>query len=262
MNCLSNIIFENLLFVDVMVGSEMGVALFDSGAQKTVVSESFLRRCNGDFLTETVKAGNNNGNAITLNKGLLKSIKIADKELSSLDVLVIEDDMFIMEDSQGHRFEADMLLGYDVINMYKWIYDPTMHTLDISDSDMTIKENLACYDDFPIINVYSNGQSYNAGIDTGHTETILGKNVKCENCKPVYIEDDVVGIGTTEKMYVQMIPKFKVDFEGTEVELHNITVQEKIYGAPEGMDILLGMDFFEGKAWEMDFSAGIVRINK
>lgn len=26
---------------------------------------------NGDFLTETVKAGNNNGNAITLNKGLL-----------------------------------------------------------------------------------------------------------------------------------------------------------------------------------------------
>ena len=44
MNCLSNIFFENLLFVDVMVGSEIGVALFDSGAQKTVVSESFLRR--------------------------------------------------------------------------------------------------------------------------------------------------------------------------------------------------------------------------
>ena len=104
------------------------------------ISESFLRRCNGDFLTETVKAGNNNGNAITLNKGLLKSIKIADKELSNLDVLVIEDDMFIMEDSQGHRFEADMLLGYDVINMYKWIYDPTMHTLDISDSNKPLQE--------------------------------------------------------------------------------------------------------------------------
>ena len=55
------------------------------------------------------------------------------------------------------------------------------------------------------------------------------------------IEDDVVAIGTAEKMYVQMIPKFKVDFEGTEVELHNITMQEKIYGAPEGMDILLGL---------------------
>ena len=187
MNCLANMIFENLLFVDVMVGSEKGFALFDSGAQKTVVSESFLRRCNGDFLTETVKAGNNNGNAITLNKGVLKSIKIADKALSILVVLVIEDDMFIMEDSKGHRFEADMLLGYDVINMYKWIYNPTMHTLDIGDSDMTIKKNLVSYAGFAIINVYSNGQSYNTGIDTGHTETILGKNVKCENFKPVYI---------------------------------------------------------------------------
>ena len=244
MNCLANMIFENLLFINIMVGSEMGVALFDSGAQKTVVSESFLRRCNCDFLTETVNAGNNNGNIILLNKGLLKSIKIADKELSSLDVLVIEDDMFIMEDSQGHRFEADMLLGYDVINMYKWIYDPTMHTLDISDSDMTIKGNLVCYDGFPIINISSHGQNYNAGIDTGHTETILGKKVKYENCKSVYIEEDVVGIGTAEKMYVQMIPKFKVDFEGMEVELHNITMQEKIYGAPDEMDILLGMDFF------------------
>lgn len=44
MNCLANMIFENLLFINIMVGSEMGVALFDSGAQKTVVSESFLRR--------------------------------------------------------------------------------------------------------------------------------------------------------------------------------------------------------------------------
>ena len=34
MNCLSNIVFENLLFVDVIVGCETGVALFDSGAQK------------------------------------------------------------------------------------------------------------------------------------------------------------------------------------------------------------------------------------
>lgn len=78
----------------------------------------------------------------------------------------------------------------------------------------------------------------------------------------VSLEDDVVGIGTAKKMYVQMIPKFKVDFEGTEVELQNITMQEKIYGAPDEMDILLGMDFFEGKAWEMDFKAGILRFNK
>lgn len=63
-------------------------------------------------------------------------------------------------------------------------------------------------------------------------------------------------------MYVPMIPEFNIEFEGIEVELHNITMQEKIYGAPKEMDILLGMDFFEGRAWEMDFSAGILKFKK
>lgn len=262
MNCLSNIVFENLLFVDVIVGCETGVALFDSGAQKTAVSESFLRRCKGDLLVETVKAGNNNGQTMSLKMALLKSIKIADKELKNLEVLVIEDDMFIMEDSQGNPFRADMLLGYDVISKFKWVYSPSAHVLDISDSDMIAKEILVHYNGFPIINITSGGQSYNAGIDTGHTETILGKTIKLAACNPIYIEDDIVGIGTTKKMYVPMIPEFNIEFEGIEVELHNITMQEKIYGAPKEMEILLGMDFFEGRAWEMDFSAGILEFKK
>lgn len=262
MNCLSNITFENLLFIDVTAGSEAGVALFDSGAQKTVVSESFLKRCNSALITETVNAGNNNGHIMSLKKGRLKLIKIADKELADLDVLVIEDDMFIMEDNQGHRFEADMLLGYDVISKFKWAYSPTMHTLDISDSNMTVKKKLVCYNQFPIIKITSGRQSYNAGIDTGHTETILGEIFKSIICNPVYIEDDVIGIGTTEKVYVPMVPKLNIEFEGTEVELHDITIQEQIYGAPKEMDILLGMDFFEGKEWELDFSAGVFRFKK
>lgn len=260
MNCLSNIVFENLLFVDVIAGCETGVALFDSGAQKTVVSEKFLRRCKGDMLAETVKAGNNNGQTMSLNMAMLKSIKIADKELTNLEVLVIEDDMFVMQDKQGRPFLADMLLGYDVISKFKWVYSPFTRVLDISDSNMITRENLVHYNVFPTINIISGGQSYVAGIDTGHTETILGTTIKTAICNPVYIEDDVVGVGSKKKMYVPMIPEFNLEFEGTEVKLHNITMQEKIYGAPKEMDILLGMDFFEGRAWEMDFAAGILRF--
>lgn len=262
MNCLSNKVFENLLFVDVIVGSEIGIALFDSGAQKTAVRESFLKRCNDTLITGTVNAGNNNGHIMSLNRGILKSIKIADKELTNLDVLVMKDDMLVMEDSQGRPFEADMLLGYDVISEFKWEYSPIMRTLDISDSTMTANGKLVHYNEFPIIKITSDGQSYNAGIDTGHTETILGSNLKSVICDSVYVEDEVVGVGTTEKMYVPMVPKFDIEFEGTKVELYNITMQEKIYGAPEEMDILLGMDFLDGKAWEWDFPAGILSFKK
>lgn len=262
MNCLSNIVFENLLFVDVTVNGETGAALFDSGAQKTVVRESFLRRSKSDLLAETVTGGNNNGHSISLNMGLLKSVKIADKELTNLETLVIADEMFILEDSQGHQFEADMLLGYDVISKFRWRYSATMRTLDISDSNMGTHEKSVCYDGFPIIKITSDGQSYNAGIDTGHTETILGNRFKSLIDNPVYIEDDVVGIGTAEKMYAAMVPKLDIEFEGTKIELQNIIIQEEIFGAPKEMDMLLGIDFFDGREWELDFSAGILRFMK
>ena len=228
----------------------------------TVVSVSFFKRCKGKLLAENVYAGNNNGQVISVRKGILKSIKIADKEVVDLEVLVIEDDMFNMEDSQGNYFEADMLMGYDIISKFKWIYSPTKHTLDISDSDMTMKDDFVYYKVFPIINIMLDGQIYISGIDTGHTETMLGKAVKVEDCNLTHIEDEIVGIGSIQKRSVLMIPKINVEFEGTEVELYNITVQEKIYGAPKEMDILLGMDFLEKNAWEMDFSAGVFRFKE
>ena len=46
---------------------------------------------NEKSLAENVYAGNNNGQVISVRKGILKSIKIADKEVVDLEVLVIED---------------------------------------------------------------------------------------------------------------------------------------------------------------------------
>ena len=248
-----------LMFI---VGCETGSALFDSGAQKTVVSESFFIRSKGELLEESVMAGNNNGHRMSVNKGMLKMIKIADKEIEGLDVLVVSDDVFELEDSQGHQFKADMLMGYDIISKFRWRYSPTMRTLDISDSDVTKNEKLVYYNEFPIIKIIFEGRIYNAGIDTGHTETILSSRFKSVVDNIVYIEDEMVGIGTKKKMCVAMVPKFEIEFAETKIVLQNITIQEVIYGAPKEMDILLGFDFFEGKEWEMDLSVGVLKFKK
>lgn len=34
------------------------------------------------------------------------------------------------------------------------------------------------------------------------------------------------------------------------IALHNIDIFEKIYGAPSGMEALLGIDFLENKKWQ------------
>ena len=256
MNCLSKAVFENLLFVDVTVGSEAGTALFDSGAQKTVMSQAFLKKCKIEMLEETVKAGNNHGRTMTLHTAILKSIRIADKELKNLEVVVAADEMFAMQDKQGRSFPADMLLGYDVIGKFKWRYEPTTRVLDICDSGMMVGKESVHYNGFPAINITLDGQSHVAGIDTGHTETILRATIDNQEWNIIYIEDEIVGIGSKKKVYVPMIPKLGIVFEGIETQLHNITIQEEIYGAPQEMDCLLGMDFLEGRAWELDFAVG------
>lgn len=261
MNCLSKAAFENLLFVDITVGSEVGTALFDSGAQKTAVRRTFLKKCKIEMLEETVKAGNNNGRTMTLHTAVLKSMRIADKELKNLEVVVVADEMFAMQDNQGHPFPADMLLGYDVIGKFQWRYEPTMRVLDICDSGVMVERESVHYNGFPAINITLGGQSCIAGIDTGHTETILRANADNQKWDIVYIEDEIVGVGSTKKAYVPMIPKLDIAFEGTETELYHITIQEEIYGAPQEMGCLLGMDFLEGQAWEMDFAVGAFRIH-
>lgn len=258
-NCLSSNVFENLLFVNVNVCGELAVALFDTGAQKTIVSESFLKQCEGEILQESVSAGNNSGHTLRLNTAILKFIKIADKELTNIEVLVLEDDAFDMEDSEGRKFPADILLGYDVICNFKWNYFPAIKTLTISDSmPIAEKENLI-YDVFPAVKITLDEQTYLAGIDTGHTETIIKSSVKVQNAIVTYTADEFVGVGSAKTVRVPIISEVRIRFENTEVTLHNVTVQEEIYGAPSEMDLLLGIDFFAADSWELDLPAGILK---
>lgn len=255
-NCLSDAIFENLLFVNVIVCGEPGIALFDTGAQKTVVSRKFLSRCNIVISNESVYAGNNNGQKLSLNTASLKTVKIADIVLTDAEVLVIDDDCFDMVDSQGNPFPADMLLGYEIIGNFKWTFTNSTKVLTVNFSDtVTVKPNLG-YNVFPMIQVTSGTNTYLAGIDTGHTDTILKSNVNINGTEVTYIDDVITGIGSTKETHAPIISKCSLTFEDIIIELSNITLQDEIYGVSPQMDILLGMDFFKDVDWEMDFISG------
>lgn len=262
MNCLSDRKFENLLLVDVTVGGESGTALFDSGAQQTVVSEGFLKRSNGCITEGYVAAGNSNGDSLSLKNGLLRTVMIGECVLTELEVLVIADDMLTAEDNEGHVLQADMLLGYDVIGRFRWSYSSVENTLDIGQPDEAASDGNVYYNEFPTIRVTIGAQSFIAGLDTGHTETVLSSRLKPLLGDMAYTEDVVAGIGSTKKAYVQAVPELVIGFEGTAVVLRDITVQDEIYGAPEEMDLLLGMDLLYGKDWELDPSAGRLRIRQ
>ena len=260
MNCLADVIFENLLFVNVVVNGVKAVALFDSGAQKSVISERLLKRCKGEASTRTVIAGNNNGYTMELKIAALKSVIIADKEVLNHEVLVVDDDAFDIEDSNGRKFPADMFLGYDIIGKFRWEYSAEKGVLEISDTNIVAEEKTLTYGGFPLINVISEGENYLAGIDTGHTETILSGSVKSSSPVSVVMEDEIVGLGSKSKVTAQVLPEICIEYDGTKVNLKDITIMEQIHGASPETDLLLGMDFFAGKSWVLDFKAGVFEI--
>jgi predicted aspartyl protease len=259
-NCLSNAIFENLLFVNVNACGKNGIALFDTGAQKTLICERFIKKCNCRSLIKNIKVGNNNGQTLSLKTANIDFIKIGDKEVTNLDVLVCPDNMINMKDTQGHKFPADILLGYDVISKFKWSYFPATNSLNIECPDINRNTPNLYYNVFPIINVEHGGKSYRAGIDTGHTETIIKSTVNIQNLTVNCMDDKIVGVGSIKNIHVPVISEIKISFENTDVILRNITVQEEICGASDGTDILLGMDFFADRSWELDFSEGIFKV--
>jgi len=257
MNCLSDAVFENLLFVNVSVGGEGCAALFDSGAQKTVVSDRFLKRCNGVISTKTVSAGNNTGETMVCKLAVLKSLQIADQAVADLEVLVTDSAMLTMEDGQGRPFEAEMLLGYDVISRFRWGYDPIKRALDIAPSRDAGEKKTIAYNGFPTLSVTSGGKRFLAGLDTGHTETMVLERILPPDHGLASVADEIVGIGSAKQVNAFLVPRFSLIFEGKEVVLHDVTVQKCIYGAPNETDLLLGMDFLEGRPWEMDLSVGV-----
>ena len=260
MNCLADVVFENLLFMNVVVGGVKAVALFDSGAQKSVISERLLKKCKGEVSTRTVIAGNNNGHTMELKIAALKSVIIADKEVLNHEVLVVDDDAFDIPDSYGRNFPADMFLGYDVIGKFRWEYSAEKRILEISDTNVIAEEKTLTYSGFPLINVISEGENYVAGIDTGHTETILSMSVKSSNSLSVVTEDEIVGLGSKSKATVKVLREIVIEYKGMKVNLSDIAIMEKIYGASPETDLLLGMDFFEGKSWTLDFKAGVFEL--
>lgn len=117
-NCLSDRKYENLLFVNVHIQDLDTVALFDTGAGMTVLSQSILARLGVDAEQSSLRAGNSNGLRRTLRTAVISDVRLGDICIDELRVLVTEDADFDLCDGSGTAFPAGMLLGWDVISRY------------------------------------------------------------------------------------------------------------------------------------------------
>lgn len=251
-NCLSDKKFYNLLFVNVRIQNITAVALFDTGASMTVIAQSLLDKLGDVEENGHLRAGNNNVLTRELHTSVVSDIQIGDICIDALQSLVVEDADFNMTDEWGNVFPAQMLLGWDVISQYAWSYSAEDNHLSVAISEKKAKKSDSGIEHGPLVFPEYCGQQFKAKVDTGHTETILGRcwNNRLENVQ--FHETDVAGVGSTVRVSVPYVKDFKCLFQNRIIHLHNIDILEKIYGVPEDIEALFGYDFLEGKNWLLD----------
>ena len=251
-NCLSNNKFANLLFVNVQIQELDAVALFDTGAGMTVITQSLLKKLDGAEESEALSAGNNNGLVRTLRTAVISDIRLGDICIDKLRVIVMDDSDLDLSDDNGTVFPAGMLLGWDVISRYCWNYSAENGSLTVSSP----KSLLAVPDPDtklgPVVFPEYAGRRFKARVDTGHTGSVISAvwHTRLPDIK--LHETEIVGVGSGQCVSVPYVRVLPILFQGRLIHLKDVDICGEIYGQPEDIEALLGYDLLEGRSWRLD----------
>lgn len=251
-NCLSGDKFGNLLFVNVRIGDAEIVALFDTGAVMTVIAKSLLEATGVTEENESLGAGNNGGFVRTLNTASISDMRIGDVCINKLKAVVTDDSDFDINDDDGTAFPAKMLLGWDVISRFSWSYSSKDGALTVGASERTESRLNSDTENCPVAFPEYFGCRFKAGIDTGHTGSMLGTVWKDRLSDIEYHEVEIAGIGSSQNVSAPYVKTLPLLFQNHLITLRDVDICDKIYGRSADMEALLGYDFLEGRDWQLD----------
>lgn len=258
-NCLSEARFANLIFLNVQIQGVEATALFDTGANLTVIAESLLKQCRPDAGGDSLRCGNNNGVVRELRTARLADLQIADRHVKDLRVLVAQDADFAITDTDGTPFPARILLGWDVISRVSWHYTEKPRQLLIGEPECGVRLGNLTHSRFPVLTAEWDRRTFRAGLDTGHTDTILGAVWK-ERLPTKMRSASTVGFGSREETELPYTDSFSFRIGDTPFFLRNLDIAETIFGADAETEVLFGMDVLSGCDWTLDGTGQTLRI--
>lgn len=257
--------FANLIFIPLKLNGETAVAMFDTGAQISVISESIVKKHNIAKNGETQQGRNNNGASLPFDEGLLKLLEIGNIEIKNTTLGIIPDVAFELgEDSDNNIFPAKMLLGWDVISQICWEFDMNERYVKINKGGVMPKSNAITWKQFPIVDVVFKDEILQMGFDSGHTETLLDNTWlrRLDQYDKKMTKIQGIGSSNTEQTYITK--NLMLNFNNTSRLFHDIEIMNhKIYGGENNNLVgLLGADFIEGKKWTLDYKSRFFETSK
>ncbi len=258
MNVLSDKQFYNILFIELSVNAVPQIGMFDTGASITVISASLAKQMGIEAQNTSVQAHNNQGTAVMFREAVLPSLQVGDMELKNLDILISADSIFELRDDSGRSFPGQMIFGWNAIREFHWECDMQQKTLFVSQGGTAPCINNLSYEGFPLIPASFCGKTLQAGLDVGHTATMLSSKIE-GLANLAQQQTEVIGLGSKSIVNIQIAPEFTSVVDGKSITLKNIDVYPSIHGG-NNLDVLYGIDVLENARWVLDAKSKCFQI--
>lgn len=255
--------FANLPLINIEINGYRITMIFDTGASMTVINESAFKKADVIRNGKEVKSAGNLGEKFISNTKVIKEIVMGNHRIMHPEVVVLEDSKLNFgHDEFGNALQVDGFLGWDIIKKFSWIIDRINNEIGISTSSHTTNDTNIFWDNMPIVPVMIDNDSCFFGLDTGNTESMLGKNFDTSLSKTYYEKDLIVGIDGKEEVEVKKLEALNVSISNINIELNNLTVLDRDVFPTTHYKVqgLLGSDLIENRVLRLDYRNGFFSI--
>ena len=251
--------------VEVRVGRTTLFAMFDTGADHTVVSRSFAKANGVRMLSdETTTLGTPNGLNVTAGFGEIPEMRLGSVVVRNIPVLVFPD--------TSMRFgmapdidENDIILGWPLISKLRFeinLPESTYQALVSADSRDPARGNLFWFGYPGLKMATENGQSLLFGFDAGADGSNLKPGIFKKLDLPIARQDTIgyMTAGGLDTMYVDVMGEFSFLLDGYRITKPDVEVHKDADFYFLLQDGLIGADIFQGNTVIIDYPNRLFRI--
>ena len=246
----------NLIMLDVLLNGVRVPMVFDTGGMGTVISESVARQVGTRDTGRTFQASGNAGGSVHGHMDVVECLQIGQSQVLHKNVAVLPDEaLHFASEEDGNPVQISGLLGWDIIQHFRWIIDLRKNILCLEQSSGQPSEPNMAWDTMPLIRMTFDGQSLYFGFDSGNTETVLGQQMLPLVGKTKEKTDTSMGVDGILEEKVQVADHLELTIGRQVIRLENIPIVHRDVFPTKNVKAmgLLAVDILQGRMFMIDF---------
>ena len=237
---VSNKSYLNYIFIETALDGKTVTTMFDTKGN-TLIKKSIADQIEISYIDEK---------PIDKERGWRRArvnMRIGKLEIGSAPVIVANDDSFeLIEDPQGNKFPADMILGWNIISQLSFKGDLRKGDFEVQVDD--IKESKRKEkNNNPVLYIEFEGEKILAAINSSLAMTNVSQDIfdKIVNKNDARETIEMLGLGDNENLSYETQLRFKIDQE--EISLKGAQLNPHLNGSD--IRVILGADFLWFTSW-------------